>query len=513
MAANNKTGWSGLWTNEEWLAVWVGAFIILIILAGLTIKPPKFQWTMEGELTGLIAKVGPQVVQIADQAKDKGETDLATQAAALKAAMDTGNRKTINDAGKKFEEAAKKVKDKDLKKKSGAVGKMVASNAGATIDKIVSSDNILWSIYVAIGIAVLSAIAIALMGGSVPQFLIGFPVVFIISWVALFLAGNYTVNSYGLEYVLWCLALGLFISNVIGIPTWLQEAVRTEFYIKTGLVILGANILFGEIIEAGALGIIQALGVVAIVWYACYWFARKLNVDEGFAAILSSAVSICGVSAAIAASGAIKGDPKKLSYTTSLVLICAVPMMVLQPVIARFFGIPDAVAGAWLGGTLDTSGSVVAAGSLISETAMKVGVIVKMSQNVLIGVAAFILAVVWTFKAAEQVPGGEKPTLMEIWYRFPKFVLGFIAASLVFSFLLDPKTVADVKGPLGGLRTWWFALAFTSIGLETKFVELTTMGGGRPAIAFLGAQGFNVIWTLILAYLLFGGVFFAVPQF
>ena len=120
---------------------------------------------------------------------------------------------------------------------------------------------------------------------------------------------------------------------------------------------------------------------------------------------LSSAVSICGVSAAIATSGAIKGDPKKLSYTTSIVLICAVPMLVLQPLIAKWVGMPDVVAGAWLGGTLDTSGSVVAAGALISEAAMKVGVIVKMSQNVLIGVAAFILAVVWTFKKVEDVPG------------------------------------------------------------------------------------------------------------
>jgi len=185
----------------------------------------------------------------------------------------------------------------------------------------------------------------------------------------------------------------------------------------------------------------------------------------------------------------------------------------LQPYISKVFGIPDEVAGAWLGGTLDTSGSVVAAGSLISETAMKVGVIVKMSQNVLIGFAAFILAVVWTFKQVEDVPGAGKPGAGEIWHRFPKFVLGFMAASVLFSFFLDPKVVSAVKGQLGGLRTIWFALAFTSIGLETNFRELATLGGGRPAAAFLIAQGFNVIWTLLLAYLLFGGILFAAPKF
>jgi uncharacterized membrane protein YadS len=253
--------------------------------------------------------------------------------------------------------------------------------------------------------------------------------------------------------------------------------------------------------------------VVTVVWYLCYWIAQKLKVDDEFAAILASAVSICGVSAAIATSGAIKGDPKKLSYTTSIVLICAVPMLVLQPLFAKWVGMPDTVSGAWLGGTLDTSGSVVAAGALISEVAMKVGVIVKMSQNVLIGVAAFILAVVWTFKRAEEVPGGEKPGAMEIWYRFPKFVLGFIIASLVFSFLLDPKLVGAVKGQLAGLRTIWFALAFTCIGLETRFSELVALGGGRPAAAFFIAQGLNILWTLLLAYILFGGYIFPVPQF
>jgi uncharacterized membrane protein YadS len=99
-----------------------------------------------------------------------------------------------------------------------------------------------------------------------------------------------------------------------------------------------------------------------------------------------------------------------------------------------------------------------------------------------------------------------------IWERFPKFVLGFLVASFVFSFVLDAGLVNATKGALGGLRTVWFALAFTSIGLETRFTELVSMEGGRPAAAFLGAQAINVLWTLLLAYLLFGGVIFPVPQ-
>ena len=151
-------------------------------------------------------------------------------------------------------------------------------------------------------------------------------------------------------------------------------------------------------LQAGALGITQAVLVVFVVWYSCFWLARKLKVDDEFAAMLSTAVSICGVSAAIAACGAIKGDKKKLSYVTSLVLIVAVPMMIAMPWIAKSTGMNDLVAGAWLGGTLDTSASVVAAGALISDAAMKTGVIVKFSQNALIGVAAFALAIWWALR-------------------------------------------------------------------------------------------------------------------
>jgi len=511
--ANETRGWSALVKTEDWLAVWIGFLIIILALAGVTWTMPKFKWASEGEFNKFAAQGITTVDKLAAGAQQKGETALQTQAAAVKAALEKGDRKAAADAGKKLGDVSKGVKDPGLKKLSGAVAKEVSGAAGNLLSKVFSADNIKWSIYIAIGMLILSIIAMTLMGQMVASYIVGFFVIYILAWIAMFIAGNLTINYYGIEYVLWCLFLGLFISNVIGLPDWLRPAVRTEFYIKTGLVVLGSGILFKEILEAGALGIIQAVLVVGIVWYLCYWIGRKLGVDEEFSAILASGVSICGVSAAIATSGAIKGDPKKLSYVTSIVLICAVPMLILQPLIAKWVGMPDAVAGAWLGGTLDTSGSVVAAGALISEVAMKVGVIVKMSQNVLIGFAAFILAVIWAFKQVENVPGAGKPSAMEIWYRFPKFVLGFIIASLVFSFLLDPKVVAAVKGQLGGIRTLWFALAFTCIGLETNFRELATLGGGRPAAAFLLAQGFNILWTLLLAYILFGGVLFAAPKF
>jgi uncharacterized membrane protein YadS len=504
-----ESGWSGLLKKEDWLAVWLGFLVIALILLGVKVTLPSFKWTTAGEYSSLVAQMAPAVDTLVKSATDKGDANLVAAAGALKGAMAGQDRKAIGDAAKKLGDAGKKATDSGLKNRTDAITKELIAPAGQLPGNVFMGDNLLRSIYIGIGYLALAAIGIAFMGGSVGKFIVAFPFVYGMAWLSLVIAGNYSVTYWGLEFVIWSLFLGLFISNFLGVPEWLKEAVRTEYYIKTGLVILGAGILFGEILQAGAYGIVQALLNVICVWYVCWWLAKKLQIDDDFAAILASAVSICGVSAAIAACGAIQGDKKKLSYVTSIVLVCAVPMLVLMPWAIKAFGIPDIVGGAWMGGTLDTSGSVVAAGALVSDAAMKTGVIVKFSQNVLIGVAAFILSVVWTVRRGAET--GEKAGAGVIWERFPKFVLGFLIASVVFSFFLDAGTVKAVGGTLAGLRTFWFALAFTCIGLETKFTELAKMEGGRPAVAFLGAQTFNVVWTLILAYLLFGGVLFPAP--
>ena len=126
------------------------------------------------------------------------------------------------------------------------------------------------------------------MGGSVGKFLIGFPIIYALAWLSHVIAGNATVNYWGLEYVIFALLIGLFIGNVIGVPGWLMEAVKTEYYIKTGLVILGAGILFFEVLQAGALGIVQALLVVAVIWYICFWLSKKFRVDDEFAVMLAA---------------------------------------------------------------------------------------------------------------------------------------------------------------------------------------------------------------------------------
>ena len=332
---------------------------------------------------------------------------------------------------------------------------------------------------------------------------LGFPVLFLLSFAAQIIAGNGAIKSLGLEAVIFSLLLGLAISNFAVIPSWLKESISAELYTKIGLILLGASVLFYDILQAGSLGLVQALVVVISVWYFAYWLSHKLKVDDELTMMIASAVSICGVSAAIATAGAIKGDSKKLSYVISLVLIVAVPMMIGLPYIAKALGLSEEVTGAWLGGTIDTTGAVVASGTLVGETALKISTIIKFSQNVLLGLAAFAISIFWAYRKKEANANEEKPNLKLIWERFPKFVIGFLAVSLVFSFLISPDVTKASKDTLKGLQLLWFGLAFTSIGLETKFKDILKLDNGKPAIAFLVAQTFNVIICLGIAYVLF----------
>ena len=359
-----------------------------------------------------------------------------------------------------------------------------------------------------IGVQFLMVIFIALVGAvltgkSVKYFLFSFPLVYVITIIALIVAGNKEVKAYNLEAVIFSLGIGLVIGNMFTLPQWFRSALSTELFVKIGLVILGTSIIFSDILKAGSYGLLQALIVVVSVWYVAFWLCKKMKVDSELTMMIASAVSICGVSAAIATAGAIKGDTKKLSYVISLVLICAIPMMIGMPYLANWMGLSQAVTGAWLGGSIDTTGAVVASGTLVGEEALKISTIVKFSQNVLLGIAAFAISVYWTYQKNAANSEIEKPTLKVIWERFPKFVLGFVAASLLFSFVLKTETIADVKDGLKNIQSLWFVLAFTSIGLETKFSDLLKGENRKPMYAFLIAQLFNVIVTLIIASILF----------
>jgi uncharacterized membrane protein YadS len=377
----------------------------------------------------------------------------------------------------------------------------------------------IWTtIYLCIFMGVLSLIGAAFMKVDIKKFVLGFIVIFALSFVAMVLAKQSFIKHWGISYVLFALAFGLIISNIFQVPKFLKAAGLTEYYVKIGLVCMGATIMFSTVIKAGAFGVAQALLVATVVWFMTYFICRKFGVSERFSSIIATANSICGVSATIAAGGAIQGDPKEVSYMIAWVLVCAVVLILVMPPIAVGLGLPTNWAGAWLGGVIDNTGSVIAAGEILrnsqgepSKAAVDAAAMVKMAQNVLIGIVAFLMAL-WATLSLERKETGERPSVMEVWYRFPKFVIGFMVASLIVSFIVEPsmgnKATKAVAKACKSYRSWFFTLCFVAIGLETNFKELVTVGGGRPAIAYWLSQTANAIWTLFISWILWSGTFF-----
>ncbi len=305
-----------------------------------------------------------------------------------------------------------------------------------------------------------------------------------------------------LEYPLWAVGLGLLANlglAVAGSRERLSAAVRTEFFLKTGLVLMGATINFLDILKIGSRGMVQAVLVVTAVFFFTWFAAGWLGLDQKLRALMAASVSICGVSAAIAAAGAVLAKKEHLAYVAALVIVFALPLMLIQPYLAKAMDLSSDVAGAWIGGNIDTTAAVVGAGAIHSEAAMKVASVVKVSQNALIGFAAFFLALYWVV-VVERKPD-RKPSPMEIWTRFPKFVLGFLVASLITTAgLLSPE---QVKTAIIPLRNWFLTAAFVGIGLELAFGEFKN-AGWKPVLVYFVATLFNTVLALAAAWVLFG---------
>jgi len=363
------------------------------------------------------------------------------------------------------------------------------------------------------GLGLLTTIGVAVMKSARPaSYAVGFVGVFILSCFAYWIANQANVKYWGLSYALWGLLVGLLISNTIGTPKWLLAGAKTEMYIKTGLVLLGAEILFKKIVSLGAPGLMVAWIVTPIVVIFMYNFAGRFlkMTNKKLAIIIASATSVCGVSAAIAAAAACRAKKEDLTLAVGMTLIFTVLMMFFMPLAIRWIGMNDILGAAWMGGTIDSTGAVVAAGSMLGPDAEKVAAVVKMIQNVLIGLLAFVIALYWVTKV-DRKPG-QKADIREIWYRFPKFVIGFVAASLLYSFIVLPVHNGDfalvestyIKPVTRVLRGWFFCMAFVSIGLESNFRDLASrMEGGKPLILYVVGQSFNLILTLLVAWLAF----------
>jgi uncharacterized membrane protein YadS len=358
------------------------------------------------------------------------------------------------------------------------------------------------------------------LGKQRSAFAKGFAFVFLVAIVAYLFGAQTNMKAMGIGYAAWAIILGLLISNTIGTPEWAKPALQTSWFIKTGLVLLGAEVLFNKVLAIGLPGIFVAWVVTPIVLISTYMFGQKVlkMKSKTLNMVISADMSVCGVSAAVATAAACNAKKEELTLAIGLSMTFTSVMMIVLPMIIKALGMPEVLGGAWIGGTIDATGAVVAAGEFLGDKALSVAATIKMIQNVLIGIIAFGVAVYFTTKV-DVDPNAEKVKVgfSEIWKRFPKFILGFIGASIFFTLIYislgdnHAYTLID-QGVIGGLsknvRGWLFCLAFVSIGLSTNFAELKHhFSGGKPLILYVVGQTFNLLLTLLMSYIMFYLVF------
>lgn len=361
--------------------------------------------------------------------------------------------------------------------------------------------------------AILFGIGAHFMGFGFYNFIKGFLLVFLLAVLAHLLGQQADMKNIGFGYAIWAIAIGLLISNTLKTPEWAKAAIVPEFYIKTGLVLLGAQILLNKILAIGLPGLFVAWIVTPIVLTVTFWFGQHVLkiASKSLNIVISADMSVCGVSAAVATAAASKASKEELTVAIGLSMVFTSVMMIALPAFIKFVGMPEVLGAAWIGGTIDASGAVVAAGAFLGDTALQVAATIKMIQNMLIGVISFCVAYYWATRVEKSNNVAIGPG--EIWKRFPKFIIGFMSTSIIVSLLYahSGPNIGDalidqglIRGFLKSFTGWFFSLAFVSIGLSLNINELKHhFKGGKPMYLYLIGQSFNLCLTLLVAYLMF----------
>ena len=561
---SGKTSLRDLYTKEDWMAIWMGFFLLIVGLFIFLPNPPekmnenllKYNAILKEEaakapfktiewhnassskrgiratnqdfaktISSFLAAPGDwknnpvdalyRSKETADAMSASGKAAFEKTKAAEEEALAKAKVSQAAAAAALFKDAAlNETANKEIKAWQDAKGK--ASSAKAK-NSVKPYNRIPYLFGLCIILGAFFGIGKAIMGQSFGKFFVGFFVVFFLSVLAYMAETQALMKHWGFGFPLWAIVFGLLISNTVGTPKWVQPAVATEFFIKTGLVLLGAEILFNKILAIGKPGIFVAWICTPITLILTYWVGQRFikMPSKTLNITISADMSVCGVSAAIATAAACRAKKEELTLAIGLSMVFTAICMVAQPAFAKLVGLPEILAGAWMGSTIDSTGAVAAAGAFYGEKALYVAATIKMIQNVLIGVTAFGVAVYWC--ARVDCVAGARVSWWEIWHRFPKFVVGFIFASIVFSIVdesvgKDMSTIMIDHGVLRGFtriaREWFFALAFTCIGLETNFKEFGPyFKGGKPITLYVFGQSFQLILTLLVAYLMFYIVF------
>ena len=368
--------------------------------------------------------------------------------------------------------------------------------------------------------------ALAALGHRPGRVVPAFALLYVVS-IGILSVGQWTeAVTYNLEPPLLALALGLAVANTGLLPRTADSAFRVEFFIKLGVVLLGATLPLSLLVWAGPVALLQASIVSIVTFGVIFGSGRALGLDPRFAATLGGGGAVCGVSAAIAVAAAVGGRRQDTGVVISIVILWAIVMIFALPFAAAALHMPAGVGGAWIGTSefADAAGLAAAQSygtlaahlpgappgeaerAVASFTLMKV-----VGRDVWIGIWALVLSIVAAARW-DDIGIANRAGPGEIWRRFPKFVLGFLAASVLLTLLaarighaaFTHDATPHLVAPLKNFRTEAFAFGFLAIGLTTRVRDLAGVGG-RPFAAFSVGVAVNLVLGLALSSLVFGG--------
>jgi uncharacterized membrane protein YadS len=358
----------------------------------------------------------------------------------------------------------------------------------------------------------------AIMGAKLKEFVPAFIFLYVGSIIMFAIAGWANAAQFNLEAPLVALILGLIIANVFRLPAWMDSAFRVEYFIKTGIVLLGATFPITLVLTAGPVAIVQATIISLVTCLVIYFIGtRVFGLDKRLAAVMGVGGAVCGVSASMAIAASVNAKKDHLYTSVTLVVVWALVMILVLPFLSRAMGLSAGVAGAWIGTSefADAAGFAAATtyGKMVGaeDAAIKSFTLMKViGRDLWIGIWSVVFAAIATF-VWEKGQTGRAPDAREVWWRFPKFVIGFFAASLLMSAFTTGFSSADfnstvrpnVLAPLVSLRTWTFIFCFLSIGLTTRFRDLHVVGWNAFWTFTIGVA-VNVILGYFLSVIVFG---------
>ena len=366
-----------------------------------------------------------------------------------------------------------------------SVGADLAKNAGGYL-----------TIFLVLG--VVFCVSMKIMGHKLKNFIPGFIILFVGSLIIFYAAGTKFMNDYNIEAPLLALIVGLIISNVVKIPDWFKTSLRTEYYIKTGIVLLGATLPFTIIVKAGPIALLQATIVSVVTWLTIYLAATRIfKLEPQFGAVLGTGGAVCGVSAAIAVGGAVKAKNEHISITIAVVTVWAI-IMIFALTIAMKQLVPDTVSPGVAGAIVGTSEFADAAGfAVVAELATRFGeapihaftLMKVIGRDIWIGIWCLILAIV-SVTFWEKNTGDKKSTVGAgiIWERFPKFVLGFLAGSIIVSIVgtMVPTNYAGKANWEDKIKGKEYKADFSQYQVPPEFADRMTVDATAKTLTFKG---------------------------